>query len=293
MKYIRDYLVPAGQALVCMPLIFLGSAQADTTYDGIYQWSPGNFLSLHQDGTQMIATIYFTNDGNFSFSTQSGSGVLPVPQLDLFDLMSGSVIGSTAQIEGTRFHRACNVTYDFKFNLDSSITATRVGVSNTSMADSAGISCASIVASEATTITVPKIRFNPVTVAGPVYEKEYNDELGYATTFKVGDTIIGNLSGVADVDWFQVSIATGGMVNATFDASSMNYGMFSVYWYGPDMTVMSGRNIGGGVGTPVDQMKLTYSFPAFQTGIYKVRVQPTFSSLYNGGEYKINVIPVP
>ncbi len=33
------------------------------SYDGIYQWSSGNYLSLHQDGTRIIGTIYFNVDG--------------------------------------------------------------------------------------------------------------------------------------------------------------------------------------------------------------------------------------
>lgn len=151
----------------------LGSALADTppvfepppapgavSYDGIYLWSPGNFLSLHQDGTHMIATIYFTNDGNFTFPAAAGGGTLPVPQLDVFDLMGGQVTGSTATVYGTRFHRACNVGYNLTFNPNATITVTRTGYSNTAAADSAGISCSAILGAEATTLTAPKIRFN-------------------------------------------------------------------------------------------------------------------------------------
>lgn len=162
-------------ALACLVVGAVGSALADTAaasletppsipslevYDGIYLWSSGNFLSLHQDGTHMIATIYFTNDGSFSFPTPAGGGVLPVPQLDLFDLMDGQVTGSTALIYGTRFHRACHVGYDFTFNKDATITVTRIGVSNTAVGDSAGISCSTIVGLESVTTSVPKIRFN-------------------------------------------------------------------------------------------------------------------------------------
>ena len=157
----RNRLLLAGRAVLLGLPFFFGQAQAtDVTYDGIYQWSPGNFLSLHQDGTQMIATIYLTNDGSYSFPAPAGGGVLPVPQLDLFDLMHGGVTGSTAQMDGTRFHRACNVGYDFTFNNDATITVTRIGVSNNAVADSAGISCSAIVGLEPATMIVPKIRFN-------------------------------------------------------------------------------------------------------------------------------------
>ena len=150
-----------GCALADTPPVFEPPpAPGAVSYDGIYLWSPGNFLSLHQDGINMIATIYFTNDGSYSFPAPAGGGVLPVPQLDLFDLMHGGVTGSTAQMDGTRFHRACNVGYDFTFNNDATITVTRIGVSNNAVADSAGISCSAIVGLEPATMIVPKIRFN-------------------------------------------------------------------------------------------------------------------------------------
>lgn len=168
---ILNRLLLAGRALLLGLSFLFGQAQATgVSYDGIYLWSPGNFLSLHQDGTHIIATIYFTNDGSYSFPAPVGGSVLPVPQLDLFDLMDGQVTGSTAQIFGTRFHRACHVGYNFTFNNDATITVARLGESNTAVADSAGISCSSIVGMEAATIIVPKIRFNtnsaPVANAG-------------------------------------------------------------------------------------------------------------------------------
>ena len=140
--------------------IAVSASSAAGPYDGIYQWSPGNYLSLHQDGTHMIATIYFNADGSFSFPATSGTGVLPVPQLDIFDLMNGQVAGSTVRMNGTRFHRACNATYDFTFNNDATITVARIGVSNTAVADAAGISCSAIVGAEPIALSVPKIRFN-------------------------------------------------------------------------------------------------------------------------------------
>ena len=160
----RNRLISFVRALLLGLPFFLGQAQATVVggpYDGIYQWSPGNYLSLHQDGTAMIATLYFNADGSFSFPATSGAGVLPVPQLDIFDLMNGQVVGSTTTMYGTRFHRTCNVAYDFTFNSDATITVIRTGVSNTAAADAAGISCGAIVGAEPITLSVPKIRFNP------------------------------------------------------------------------------------------------------------------------------------
>jgi fermentation-respiration switch protein FrsA (DUF1100 family) len=159
---IRNGLRSVGLALLLALSFFVGPAQAaDVSYDGIYQWSPGNFLSLHQDGPNLIASLYFTKDGNFAFPATAGGGTLPVPQLDLFDLMNGQITGSTAAIYGTRFHRSCNVGYNLTFNANATITVTRTGQSNTAAADSAGIFCSAILSAEASTFTVPKIRFSP------------------------------------------------------------------------------------------------------------------------------------
>jgi hypothetical protein len=147
-------------ASATVSIVALPSSFSAGLYDGIYQWSAGNFLSLHQDGTQMIGTIYFTNSGSFSFPAAAGGGALTVSQIGLFDLMSGQVTGPTATLAGTRFQRACNVTYNFTFNTDTTITVTRTGVSNTPAAVTAGISCSAILGVEPTTLIVPKLRFN-------------------------------------------------------------------------------------------------------------------------------------
>jgi len=108
----------------------------------------------------MIATIYFNKDGTFTFYTPDGKAKLPVTQLDIFDLLSGPVTGQTAKITGTRFHRGCQVAYDFTFNNDASITVNRTGISNSAAANTAGISCSAVVGIEPATLTVPIIRFN-------------------------------------------------------------------------------------------------------------------------------------
>jgi predicted heme/steroid binding protein len=144
--------VPFGALAGSTPALAVGQ------YDGIYVWSDGNYLSLHQDGADFIATIYFNDNTSVDFRAASG-GVLTVPQLDVFDLLSGSVTGSTSKIKGTRFHRACNVTYDFNFSGNVNLTATRTGISNTPLADAAGISCSAMLGSESGTISMRKIPF--------------------------------------------------------------------------------------------------------------------------------------
>jgi hypothetical protein len=156
-------LAAAEPVALVMDKIHFGSPPGTNAglYDGIYLWSDGNYLSLHQDGTDMIATNYFNDNGSFNFKTATGD-VLTIPQLDLFDLLSGPVTvtkaGATAKIKGTKFHRACDVTYDFTFS-GSTLTATRTGVSNTAAAEAAGISCSAIVGTESPTITPQRQRF--------------------------------------------------------------------------------------------------------------------------------------
>jgi hypothetical protein len=145
----------AENATLTMHKIPFGAASAAAIagpVDGIYQWSTGNYLSMHQDGADLIATNYF-NEASFI------NGLL---KLNSYDLLGGSFKGATAQISGTRYHGACNVTYSLTVNADGSLTATRDSVVNTSAANSAGINCKAIVeAAEGAgaTFAVPKLSF--------------------------------------------------------------------------------------------------------------------------------------
>ena len=146
-------IASAGVTVVATPPVF-----AAGLYDGIYQWSPGNYLSIHQHGGRIIATIYFNADGSFTFPSSDGH-TLPVPQLDIFDLLNGPITGNVAKITGTRFHRACNEAHDFVFDDGGNITVTKTAVSNTAAANLAGISCAAITDPVGTVLNVPKILF--------------------------------------------------------------------------------------------------------------------------------------
>ncbi len=146
-------IASAGVSVVATPPVF-----AAGLYDGIYQWSSGHYLSIHQHGSRIIATIYFNADGSFTFPSSDGH-VLAVPQLDIFDLLNGPITGNIAKITGTRFHRACNESHDFVFDDNGNITVTKTGVSNAAAADLAGISCAAITDPVGTVLIVPKILF--------------------------------------------------------------------------------------------------------------------------------------
>lgn len=99
---------------------------APRLYDGIYQWDEGAYLSVHQlkDDT-VIASIYWV----FTSNTVQVDNYTVV-QADTFDLFDGKISGSDLTISGTGFYEACKLSYDLKFNSDSSLAVRLKSVSN-------------------------------------------------------------------------------------------------------------------------------------------------------------------
>jgi hypothetical protein len=123
------------------------------TYDGIYQWDAGNFLSVHRIGGDfLIGTIYWVYTAN---PVQVGART--VSESDTFDLFAGPIVGSKATMGGTRFYRGCALSYDFTFNSDSSLTVHRSSVSNSPGVTVAQVDCAARYSSEGVDRTIPKV----------------------------------------------------------------------------------------------------------------------------------------
>jgi hypothetical protein len=130
---------------------------------------------------------------------------------------------------------------------------------------------------------------NPtITYSSYVFEREYNDEREFSTPFDY--VAFGSLSGINDVDWFKVYVSetdTTGTFSVAFDTSLIEHSptlaFFSVWWYAPDMSVRSGRNISS------DDDLFLYTFPAFVPGYYFLRVQYDMgaSYFYSGGPYRV------
>ena len=123
--------------------------------DGIYQWDPEYFLSVHRIGADtLIGTIYWVYK-----SSGVKIGTRTITEADTFDLLSGKIVDSSASatVSGTRFFRACALSYDLKFNSDTSLTVTRNSVSNSTGVSLADLDCAAKYSSEALVRTVPKI----------------------------------------------------------------------------------------------------------------------------------------
>ena len=121
-------------------------------YDGIYQWSPGYFLSVHQNADHLIGSIYWVYTGN---TEQVGSRV--IPEVDTFDLMGGPIVGSTATVTGTRFYRACALSYGLTFNSDSSLSVRLNSVSNSPGVSVADVDCAARYTPVGSVRTIPRI----------------------------------------------------------------------------------------------------------------------------------------
>ena len=123
--------------------------------DGIYQWEPNYYLSVHRiGGDTLIGTIYWVYN-----SAPVKIGSRTSPDADTFDLFSGKIVDSSASatVSGTRFFRTCALSYDLKFNSDSSLTVTRNSVSNSSGVSLTDVDCAVRYSSEATARTVNRV----------------------------------------------------------------------------------------------------------------------------------------
>jgi hypothetical protein len=126
---------------------------AGGSYDGIYQWDAGYYLSMHQiGGGTLIGTIYWVYTDN---SLTVGSRA--VSQVDTFDLLHGQIVGSSATMTGTRFFRGCSPSYDFTFNSDSSLTVRFNSISNSPGISAAEVDCAVKYNPVGSVWTIPRI----------------------------------------------------------------------------------------------------------------------------------------
>jgi hypothetical protein len=122
-------------------------------YDGIYQWDPGYYLSVHRiGGNFLIGTIYWVYSAN---PVQVGKRI--VSESDTFDLFAGPIVGAKATMGGTRFYRGCTLSYDFTFNTDSSLTVIRNSVSNSPGVNVADVDCAARYYTEDTARILSKV----------------------------------------------------------------------------------------------------------------------------------------
>jgi len=132
-RYVVNGISAGGTSTDASTVVFAGGP-----YDGIYQWDPGYFLSVHRiNGDILIGTIYWVYTEN-----AVKAGTRAVLEADTFDLLGGPIVGTSATLSGTRFFRACTLGYDLSFNSDSSLTVRQTSVSNSPGVSSADVDCA-------------------------------------------------------------------------------------------------------------------------------------------------------
>lgn len=139
---------PTGVSAKASAGVFTGWA-----HDGIYQWAEGYYLSLHRIGEDtLIGTIYWVYNSN---NIQIGKRV--VTDVDTFDLLGGKIVDSTATISGTRFFRACKLSYDLEFDSESQISVRRRSVDNSPGVSTDIVNCAARYSAPEAAWTIPRI----------------------------------------------------------------------------------------------------------------------------------------
>lgn len=98
--------------------LFSWAAVAAGPYDGIYQSARSNttYISVHQNGGNMIAAIFgsLKNGGNTSFSNSAGS-ITPV-NLETWEAVKGGIVGNVATLAGTVNYEGCEEIYRVVFD---------------------------------------------------------------------------------------------------------------------------------------------------------------------------------
>lgn len=119
-----------------------GQAYAAGPYDGIYNIpNTPMYMSVHQNGTRLIAAVFTTIPASNVFYSLGDGQVMPLYRSDYWDLMSGDLFGNRSTIVGQVAFGACESTWQAVFTT-SSLAVTRVSIRNTPQGSAAGVSCA-------------------------------------------------------------------------------------------------------------------------------------------------------
>ena len=122
-------------------LMFATWAAANGPYDGIYNVSgTQEYLSVHQNGSGLIVG-YFTTipASNMTFLLGDGQSFAP-NRVDYWDLLSGTISGNYAPVNGEVAYGACRSYWDVVFS-GSSVTVTQTYIDTTTLGFNRGINC--------------------------------------------------------------------------------------------------------------------------------------------------------
>ena len=122
-------------------LLFASLAAAVGPYDGIYNASgTQEYLSVHQSGSGLIVG-YFTTipASNITFLLGDGQSFAP-NRVDYWDLLSGTISGNYAPVNGEVAYGACRSYWDVVFS-GSAVTVTQTYIDTTPLGYNRGINC--------------------------------------------------------------------------------------------------------------------------------------------------------
>lgn len=121
------------------------SVFASGIYDGIYQLgSTQTYWTVQQNGNNMIAAEFTTLPSTgISLTTTSGVTVRP-NVLDVWELHSGPISGTTAQLTGNSIYGACSQVITAVFDAFGNVRSTISSLTNTTLGTAQGINCNAI-----------------------------------------------------------------------------------------------------------------------------------------------------
>jgi len=147
------------RSLVAAVVLFAsGLAQAAGIYSGIWQDSRGNYIFVNQSGNGLIVTTYqnLAVPSRDIVITIGGQRMRPA-SLDVGDLISGTLVGNVARLDGIAAFRMCNVTYEVTFTSTSTGYYRVLGASATADGASQGVYCPGLTSGPNVTTNVVKV----------------------------------------------------------------------------------------------------------------------------------------
>lgn len=142
---------------VSLGLCLAGPAVAAGPFDGIYQLADTTeFYSVHQSGSQMIVGNFIVANGFQIGVLLSNGQQFNTPRLDFWNLFSGPVSGSVAQLQGEAVFGACSVLASASFS-ETGATLTIHSVNTTPAGATQGINCTAVVPSVSSSYGLVKV----------------------------------------------------------------------------------------------------------------------------------------
>ena len=137
------FLRMSRRAAVLAGLCLAGHAIAAGPFDGIYQLAgTEEFYSVHQNGSRMIVGNFIV--GRFPIAMLLTNGQqFNATRLDYWNLFSGPISGSVAQLQGEAVFGACFLSATANFT-QAGATVTVNSVSQTLAGSGQGTNCAAV-----------------------------------------------------------------------------------------------------------------------------------------------------